>query len=309
MRFNEYSLSFQPFVPRVFAGKRKLSNLRYRDAVLAVEMNGYGNKIKSFMLDGKVMRSASVPADLQGTHTIKIRLANNILPAGKTNSIVNSFSPAAPLVEYHAPLLSWKPVENAVQYTLMKNGKPWKITRETSAIADTTGFAEYFVVAADKKAVTSFSSEPVIIVNKNSRIHLYEAEKYSSKSNDNYTGFSGEGFTEVSTSINKSITIPVEADKDGLYAIDCRYANGNGPINTENKCALRTVWIDDQRLGIFVFPQRGTSQWENWGFSNALKVWLTKGMHRLSIKYLPANENINININQAMIDYIRLIRL
>jgi hypothetical protein len=91
-----------------------------------------------------------------------------------------------------------------------------------------------------------------------------------------------------------------------LYAIDFRYANGNGPTNTENKCAIRTLFVDNVPINAIVFPQRGKEEWSNWGFSNALKVPLKKGKHIIAISMETANENMNGEINQAMIDYARL---
>jgi hypothetical protein len=95
----------------------------------------------------------------------------------------------------------------------------------------------------------------------------------------------------------------------GLYALDLRYANGNGPINTNNQCAIRTLRMGSQRLGTSVLPQRGVAEWSNWGFSNAVLVRLEKGTHPLTLAYEPANENMNGEVNQAMLDYVRVKRV
>jgi hypothetical protein len=96
----------------------------------------------------------------------------------------------------------------------------------------------------------------------------------------------------------------------GLYALDFRYANGNGPTNTNNKCAIRTLRDErGQLLGTTVLPQRGVNEWSNWGFTNPLLVHLSKGTHALTLTYEPANTNMNSAINQAMLDYARLTRV
>jgi hypothetical protein len=97
--------------------------------------------------------------------------------------------------------------------------------------------------------------------------------------------------------------------EQGTYAIDFRYSNGNGPTNTENKCAVRTFSVDDVFAGTFVFPQRGKDQWSDWGFSNTLQLELTKGSHQLRLSFERWNENMNGEINQAMLDYLRVIRI
>lgn len=199
------------------------------------------------------------------------------------------------------------PVDNAVNYEVLKNGKPLQSITDTAISINDSTYCEYAVMAIDKNGVASFASEPQVVAD-SSLIKVYEAENYAGKASYGYKGSSGDGFTEVSTSINTGITIPIEVAQDGNYIVDCRYANGNGPINTENKCAIRAALVDGAALGVLVMPQRGTNEWSNWGFSNALPVYLTKGKHEFSLEYLPANENMNITINQAMIDYVRVIK-
>ena len=108
--------------------------------------------------------------------------------------------------------------------------------------------------------------------------------------------------------MNRKIDFTINVKEDGNYIFDVRYANGNGPINTENKCAFRSFYLDDQKSGTLVFPQRGKDEWSNWGWSNSLKLKLTKGMHHFSISFESWNENMNVEINQAMLDCVRLIR-
>ena len=94
-----------------------------------------------------------------------------------------------------------------------------------------------------------------------------------------------------------------------LYTFDWRYANGNGPTNTENECAIRTLFIDGQKAGVSIFPQRGKYEWSNWGWSNPLQVHLSAGKHKISLTYMPYNENMNLVINQAMLDELRVTNL
>ena len=169
-------------------------------------------------------------------------------------------------------------------------------------------FAEYQVIAVDKNKVTSFASEPIVSVAEKN-VKMFEAESFASKSGYNYKGFSGEGFVEISTSINRILEIPVNIESSGLYSIDFRYANGNGPINTENKCAIRTLKADNIQKGTVIFPQRGINEWSNWGYSNPVQLHLEKGKHTIALSFEDFNDNMNGNINQAMIDYLRLTRI
>lgn len=121
-------------------------------------------------------------------------------------------------------------------------------------------------------------------------------------------GYHGAGFREIDRS-SAPVNIPVEVPADGTYAIYLRYANGNGPVNTENKCAIRTISVDGKRVGIVVLPQRGVANWNDWGNSNVLELPLTAGKHTVTIDFRPENNNMNINTNHALVDEIVLEKL
>ncbi|MGI4803440.1 MAG: hypothetical protein ACRYFL_01615, partial [Janthinobacterium lividum] len=108
---------------------------------------------------------------------------------------------------------------------------------------------------------------------------------------------------------NTSITINIPVKEAGVYALDFRYANGNGPINTENKCAIRTLTHQNDFLGTIVFPQRGKDNWADWGFSNSVQLKLEKGNYPITLQFQAANENMNGDINQAAIDFLRIIKI
>ena len=93
-----------------------------------------------------------------------------------------------------------------------------------------------------------------------------------------------------------------------VYLIDCRYANGNGPVDSGDKCALRQLYVDDTILDAFVMPQRGENAWSDWGYSNPLRARLSKGKHTISIEYETHNENMNGAENRVLLDHIRLIK-
>ena len=170
------------------------------------------------------------------------------------------------------------------------------------------GYAEYQVIAVGGNGFGSFSSEPVVLMSPGVE-QVYEMENYAGKSAFGYKGFTGDGFVEISKDINTTINVPVIVNEAGLYAIDIRYANGNGPVNTENKCAIRTIDVNGKFAGTLVLPQRGREEWSNWGYSNSVKVRLIKGRNSLSIRFAGYNDNMNGEINQAMLDNLRVIRL
>ncbi|MHA6246401.1 alpha-L-rhamnosidase-related protein [Pontibacter sp. CAU 1760] len=308
MDFQADKLVLKPFVPQAFAGSRKLTNYPYRNAVLNIEMRGYGNQVKSIAMDGKPLANAEIPGDLTGSHTIQIELANNAV-GGEVNHAVAYTSPETPQASYKNGSLSWPAVAGAVRYQVMKNGQPWQETTSTSLPVQAEGYGEYMVLAEDETGVTSFGSEPVVVVPDKFKL-VYEVEKFAPKAKLPYRDFSGAGFVEISKKQNTTVEMKVTVPQDGIYAIDFRYANGNGPINTENKAAIRTLKKGNDFVGTIVLPQRGTGEWNNWGFTNTVEVPLQKGSHTLSLTFTePTNQNMNLEVNQAMVDYMRVIKI
>jgi hypothetical protein len=80
-------------------------------------------------------------------------------------------------------------------------------------------------------------------------------------------------------------------------------------VNTENKCAVRGLRLNGQSVGTLVFPQRGKEEWSEWGWSNTIHLRLSKGEHLLNIVYEKEHENMHIDINQAMLDKLELLKL
>jgi hypothetical protein len=308
IRHLENKLTFSPFVPEVMKGKRKLTNFTYRNAILDIELYGYGNKIVSFELNGKKITLPEIPATLSGRHTIKIELEGQKFAHSVTNRKPVIFSLPAPEVKYENQELSWIAVDQSAGYKILINGAVSETTTQTSIEVEPGSYSEYQVIAFDKNRTESFASEPVEVA-LDHFVQIIHAENVAAKSGAPYKGFSGDGFIEVSKTVNQEVRFPLQVEADAMYMVDFRYANGNGPVNTENKCAVRTLLADGKPVNSVVFPQRGKGEWSNWGFSNSLKIQLTKGAHVISITLQDANENMNGDTNQAMIDYLRIQRM
>ena len=309
MDFRANSLVFKPFVPEAFKGERHLTNFKYRKAVLDIAMTGYGNEIKSITLDDEVLVNAEVPGNLEGKHTLKIELTNKAQEGGGVNRVAVLFSPVTPVVTYNSGILSWKAVADAAKYIVMQNGKVLLTTADTKTnVPAADSYAAYQVIAVDAAGLASFANEPVVVAPDKAR-QIYELEKVAGKARLPYKGYSGNGFVEISKEKNMALSMKVTVPETGVYAIDFRYANGAGPINTSNKCAIRTLKSDNAFAGTIVLPQRGTDEWSDWGFTNSVHVKLDKGTHTISLSFEPANENMNGEVNQAMLDYMRVTKL
>lgn len=280
-------IHFSPFVPKTLKAERHLQNFKYRNAVLDIKISGFGNQIKSFRLDG-VESIPLFPASLSGEHTIEIILDNRQPEAIDMVLQENQYQPLTPNARIEGSLLKWDAVENIDSYIIIKDGKDWKTLSATTLTHPLDSDGEYAVVAKGTNGWRSYMSEPLS--------YYQEVKTYTVN-------------RKISRRENIIITIPIEVATSGLHAIDWRYANGNGPINTENKCATRVLTVDGQVAGVSVFPHRGTDEWNNWGWSNATIVNLNKGKHIVTLEFCDTVENMNIHVNEALLDQMRVTKL
>lgn len=302
IKFEADGLSFQPFVPKALQGKNELKDFKYRNAILDISLKGYGNRIKNILIDGRPMSTARISESLRGKHAIVIEL-NNVEAITAINKRANYVTLSAPKVKLNNNTITWTEVKGAVRYQVYRNGEKYKSVNTTAFTPADRNYAEYAFAAVDADNVESFISEPVRHAGVSFK--KVEAEQFSQKAPLPYKDFSGDGFVAISKSENNVLNISVEVEKAGYYFLDARYSNGSGPLNTENKCAVRTLFVNGKESGTIVFPQRGKDEWSIWGMTNAIKVYLKAGANNISLQLKPHNDNMNLDINTAMVDYFR----
>lgn len=312
MEFETDGIEFDPFVPASISGVKTISGVRYRDAVLDIVINGTGDEIASFAIDGKESGEHKFPAALAGgKHKIEIVMANNVIAKQPSNFKQQAWMPATPIVQ-------WNGTDNAVisnfsdklTYDVYSNGL--KIETEQGSdvvtVGNNDGFEMIDVVPVDGK-ISGFTMQPLEYIPQGA-MTIVQAEKSARPGTLLISDpAKARRFVEITTSKNTRLQFRVNVEEDGIYFVDVRYANGSGPINTENKCAIRTLMVNGERAGAVVMPQRGIGEWLSTGFSNRLVVDLNAGENVLSIDYVvPENINMNGDVNTALIDYVRIIR-
>lgn len=304
--FDTSGIAFSPTIPKVFGGNKTLSNFKYRNAILDITVNGFGKKIASITMDGKLLDKAFIPASTQGKHLIVIQMDNESFDTDSINMVPNYFSLKSPDAKQIGNMIQWPTISNADYYIIYRDSKLLKKTKETKLEIDESKTATYKVTAVDKKGWESFSSEPLLITPKNNLITI-EIEDFAAKSTLPYENFNGKGFVEFSSTFNKEVAIKVDVKKTGKYLLDFKYSNGSGPWNTENKCAIRSLYTNGNYTGAVIFPQRGTDLWSDWAYSNSYYVDLKKGENSIIVKFEDWNNNMNVEVNKMMLDNLRLI--
>ena len=274
-----------PNIPSALGGTRSLKGLKYRDMVLDVTVSGEGDIVKSCTFDGEKCERAFVPSDAKGHHTICIEMESeddySDVPVG-----IQSYTAdiAVPQARLEGRKLKWEPVDGADHYKVLFNGKVVR-SRVSGTKYRACRAGEYSVIAVNEDGVDSFMSEPV---QKFRRVLTFSADD-----------------REISTDPGVQHTVTVRIPRKGVYAVDWLYSNGNGEIETQNKCAVRTMCIDGERCDVVVLPQRGKDDWESQGWSNTVIVSLRRGRHTVEMSYPEENINMNIDEDRAVLHSVR----
>ncbi len=304
IQYEENKLTFKPFVPKALAATRTLKGYPYRGAKLNITIEGHGDQIKSFTVNGKNQSPSVMAEKLKGEYDIHIVMADNDIKPLKVNYSQNVKAPLTPITWIENGELHWNPIEYIGHYVVLRNGERIAVTRQTKFNIVKDG--EYQVISVSSAGIESFASEPrntvkPIMLQMPEETDKMLSPEVSYQPAEPLEGFYGNGFAEVDHK-TLPLTMTVNIDKPGNYSLTLRYANGNGPVNTENKCAIRTVSVDDVREGVFVMPTRGVANWNDWGITNPIHVNLTAGQHKIVIYYENCDENMNLATNHAIID-------
>lgn len=301
IHFDKDGLLIKPFVPQSMGDNRKLENFTYRGAMLNIEVNGFGDNVSSITLNGKELKpGALIPAKmLKGVCNIVVNMDNEPIAPMVLNRVANKKAPLTPIVrlmnnpELDSPesptnnYLVWNPIEYIAKYKVLRNGEVVAETRRTDWEAVEPG--EWQVIGVADDGTESFASEPL-----------------SNRWAKNYA-FSTKEYVEIDKE-SRDIYVEVDIPESGNYSISFRYSNGNGPVNTENKASVRTLMLNGMKAGTVVMPQRGNNNWEDWGYSNSILLPLEAGKHKIGLRYLPENENMNIKKNNARIKNVKIER-
>lgn len=309
--YEKDSLTFAPFVPRALGGDYALENFRYRDAIIDINLSGHGNEIRSFKVNGKKQAPCLAAEKAKGKMKIDIVLADNEIPSMRVNNVDNAKAPLTPVAWLEGNTLCWNPIEYIGCYRIVRDGQYIAETNATTFDASVPG--EYQVIGVSADGIEGFASEPrsnrraAVVqlpgesVTINSPEVAYQPEKP-------VVDFRGTGFVELDKN-SAPLEIPFMVDEVGRYSLRLRYANGNGPVNTENRCGVRTMFVDGKKLGLAVLPHRGRGNWCDWGLTNSLVAHLEPGDHVLTIAFRPENENMNITTNHVLLDELHLTKM
>ena len=294
MEFKTGGIEFNPFIPSCFPASMSIKGFRYRNAVIDLEIEGAGNDIAEIEIDGRRTDDNFFPASMEGQHSIHITMKQGREYSQNATVTAIEDMPDTPVTTTRAD--GSDSVLNAAagaKYATIEKGSANFTTR--AIVAHGAKYESFMSCPADVTAADA--------------VKIYQCEEFATPGTSLVEGTRSKHFVEISTTANTDISIPVVVPAAGTYYVDVRYANGSGPINTDNRCAVRMLFVNTHLQGAIVMPQRGSGEWLNTGFSNRLSVDLLGGKNVLQIMYVePYCTNMNGEVNTALIDYVRLIK-
>ncbi|MBK7906506.1 MAG: glycoside hydrolase family 97 catalytic domain-containing protein [Gemmatimonadetes bacterium] len=312
MRFERDRLVLAPAVPHSLLPadgaartERVLRGVRYRGATLEIRVRasaacgGYRATLDGAPLPLDAGQEVAIPASLIGAHAVVIEVRACRTEAVARQSSGVRFAPATPRARLGgtatAAVLEWDTVPGAARYVVHVNGEPVDtLGTRRRPIPRTMQLAEWQVEAVDSAGTGSFLSEPVRVI---------------APAGERLLAPTPTGASVRTERAGAPITVRTTVTEPGRYAVDVWYSNGNGPVNTEDKAAVRTLFLNGLATGAVVMPQRGAGSWSERGWSNPVVLTLTRGVQTLSLRWDPRDENMNGTINAADVHRVRVTRL
>ena len=150
MEYTTDGITFDPYVPDWMEGPFYVSEYKYRDAELYLELNGKGDTVESiYVNDEKVANDYVLPTDAKGEYYIVI----NLKDSGAEDKINlkdenTAKAPKAPNATLSGSTLKWNAVSNCT-YKVW-TGTEYVDVEGTTYTIDTTKYGCYSVVAVDK---------------------------------------------------------------------------------------------------------------------------------------------------------------
>lgn len=283
-------MSFRPMVTADFPGNKRISGLRYRDALLDIQLNGTGDRVASFTLDSLSTDSPFIPAELSGEHKIVITLSGNDLQPGKVTVQKPSVMPEGPKVQWNpekeARIVNFIPESG---YEIYINGTMMECIRSDRYVVTDTGASVVDIVPVGADGFNGFSprahicapSEDRITVNASSvtprRPPLHFIKDRATATN----------YIELAARHNTRITCYVNAPSEGEYFLTVGYSNGS------THCALRTLTVNDSDVATIVFPPRRALDWISVYPSTTATVRLKAGTNKIALTYIQGTILLN----------------
>jgi len=283
MNYDENGITFNPTVQDWVEGPVTLNNYKYRNATLNITVNGTGDTITSFIVNGEEKDASTfvLPTDAEGTYTIEITVdGNEDSDFFSQGDEYLEICPSMPKMNYSSSTntLSWTPVAG-LTYKLWTGSEYIDVTGQSTYKIDPTVYGSYSLLSIAESGIESEYSEPIIV--SPDRVTI-EAEDASLKS----TKYISNGYVIDRHTDSAEIQILFDAPKSGKYLMHGIY-NNFGAGQDGLSAGIRSVYVDGVDYGTMVFPEH-YGEYKNQESSH-LALNLAAGKHIIKVVYDTTN--------------------
>ncbi len=316
IRLESAGLRLRPSVPGGIAGPFTLTGFPYRNAKLNITVNGSGNRVTSLKVDG-TERGANflLPPNTTGVVNIVIELsepdntgAYNLVDTSATGTRETT---ASAEILGNGTSVSWEATGYDIPFRVFRRNEIVQTSKGTQVVLPTQGLSAqaYSVQGAPEDGFVSNLSNYALVFPEGTRVAVQaETGKFREGTlvvPEEDMGQEGS-YVDMEGVPGESLELRLRVPATGTWALRFKYANGNGPISTENKCAIRTLEVDGRVVGKILLPQTGN--WSDWMKSTAVFLNLSAGEHTVKLNFQAEDSNMNGVTNQAIVDYLEAIK-
>lgn len=339
IQYTTEGLSINPYIFMDFGSPVVLQNFDFLQHKINITVTGKGDKITSYLVNGiEVSPDYVIPYSSNENLNIFLKMEesetfvkNSKAPEKRSDSYeATDFSPIIPIVSLEAEgssqLLEWRQ-KNPKGFVVLKNFKPFKKTNEREfKIKPSSKLEIYSVISPSESENIPLLPGTPVRCESTKNTTLIEAEKCFIKGGTLYQESAvTESTAKLSyqleqtvsnfnsyvknwgSEIDDEICFKFTAKKAGMYAVDFRFQNGHGPVNTGEKCAVSALYVNGEREASIPLPQLGN--WTSWNFSAPVLVYFEKGDNSISLKidqhcYTQRNRLNPVNIDLCRISKI-----
>lgn len=304
-------LDFHPVMPSYLRGSLTLSGVNYRGASLDIKINGTGNRIAKFTIDGNETACYKVNPTITGHHTVEIFMANNNLSSMELPESRQQWTLPTPEVRWlgartgyiddKLPGASCRLIING-SYDGLTTNKEIRLSLPQAFSTAAVRFA-YTGLKDSRQTfpLSAYTSSPHELYSSRSVITVQAEDAAVTGTTLVRDWRLARRFAENSAGHQPTITFTVSAPQAGEYILRLCYSNGAGPAATST--AIRALTVNGSYAGSFVLPSKGTGWWLSTTVSNTLTASLHKGENLVTVS-MPPGSGVPI-----LIDYLTAIRL
>ena len=252
MHFSPEGIEFAPMVPECMPGKKTLSGLHYRQAVLDVTIHGTGNDVESITDNGNPLEGPFIPGNIQGHHHIVIMLKEGSHSSGRvTIHPSEAMLPPTPVVTWSGDSGHIVDFVPGTPYRLSVNGHLDALNDSVFGLPDADSFTEFSVEIAGK-FVNGFMSRPLFHFGLTPQVAFIPD-------------------AELDTA-----TVTVSVAEGGDYLIDVGYR----PTGTLD---VRRVSANGHTMGTLVMAGSNVVEQNGLAYSNMVNAKLLKGSNTITL--------------------------